>query len=115
MSIWKAEVPSGYLPVGHVVVKSHHKPSKSYVIKATPKADSDALVLPVSYDKIWYKMCNIGDGYGSESSNIGLWGYYTIQECINAVKEQHPTANGAAMSKTCPNKCSCWAEFKMQK
>ena len=49
VSIWKAEAPSGYMPVGHVVVKSHQKPSKAYVIKATPKADSDALVLPVSY------------------------------------------------------------------
>ena len=59
--------------------------------------------------------CKIGDGKGgSDSSEIRMSGNYTIQECINAVKEQHPTANGATMSKTCPNKCSCWAEFEMQ-
>ena len=59
-------------------------------------------------------VCKIGDGEGSDNSEIQMSGTYTIQECINAVKEQHPTANGATMSKTCPNKCNCWAEFKMQ-
>ena len=59
-------------------------------------------------------VCNIGDGSGPDSSEIRMSGTYTIQECINSVKEQHPTANGATMSKICPNKCNCWAEFKMQ-
>merc|ERR1711936_454526 len=53
VSIWKAKVPRGHKAVGQVVVKSHVKPSKSYAIKATKKADNNALVLPVSYDKIW--------------------------------------------------------------
>ena len=61
-------------------------------------------------------VCKIGDGVGgSDSSENQMSGTYTIQECINAVKEQHPTANGASMKNPCPNKCACWAEFKMQK
>ena len=60
-------------------------------------------------------VCKLGDGGGSGSSEIRLSRQYTIQGCINAVKAYYPTANGATMSKTCPNKCSCYAEFKMTK
>ena len=67
VSIWKAEVPKDYMPVGHVVVKSRQKPSKSYVIKATDKADSDALVLPVSYDKIW------DDSGSGADKDVTIW------------------------------------------
>ena len=67
VSIWKAEAPEGYMPVGHVVVKSRYKPSKSYVIKATPQADSDALVLPVSYDKIW------DDSGSGANKDVTIW------------------------------------------
>ena len=67
VSIWKAEAPEGYMPVGHVVVKSRQKPSKSYAIKATPQADSDALVLPVSYDKIW------DDSGSGANKDVTIW------------------------------------------
>ena len=68
VSIWKAEAPSGYLPVGHIVIRSHQKPSKAYVIKAVDgKADTDALVLPVSYDKIW------DDSGSGAKSDVTIW------------------------------------------
>ena len=35
-------------------------------------------------------VCKIGDGKGSSEKLIG--GSYTIQECIEIVKEQHPTS-----------------------
>ena len=36
-------------------------------------------------------------------------------ECVTEVKKQHPTANGASMNFDCSNKCSCWAEFNMDR
>ena len=58
-------------------------------------------------------VCKIGDGKGSSEKLIG--GSYTIQECIEIVKEQHPTANGVTTNDPCPGEgCGCWAEFKMQ-
>ena len=59
-------------------------------------------------------VCKIGDGKGSGNSEKLIGVSYTIQECIDTVKQQHPTANGATMSNPCPNKCACYAEFKMQ-
>ena len=59
-------------------------------------------------------VCKIGDGRGSGNSEKLIGVSYTIQECIDTVKQQHPTANGVAMSNPCPNKCACYAEFKMQ-
>ena len=57
-------------------------------------------------------ICKIGDGKGGHETRLS--GIYTIDECIAAVQEQHPTANGATTEKDCPNKCNCWAEFGMK-
>ena len=56
-------------------------------------------------------VCQIGDGVGGSEKK--LKGSYTIQQCIDAVKVQYPTANGVTRSEPCPNKCSCYAEFAM--
>ena len=67
-------------------------------------------------------ICKVGDGTnnagGSTDTRIEPPMSFTIDECIAAVKEQHPTANGATMNKDCTAtdampKCSCWAEFNM--
>ena len=55
--------------------------------------------------------CQIGDGVGGSEKK--LTGSYTIQQCIDAVKVQYPTANGVTRSEPCPDKCSCYAEFAM--
>ena len=55
--------------------------------------------------------CRVGDG--KSESEIKLSGIFTKENCITAVKEQHPTANGATMQANCTSKCSCWAEFGM--
>ena len=55
--------------------------------------------------------CKIGDGNGS--SEEVLSGKYTKENCITAVREQHPTANGATMKENCPSTCACFAEFGM--
>ena len=57
--------------------------------------------------------CKIGDGTGG--SEIELEGLHTTQECITAVKELYPQANGATMPNPCPDECSCYAEFDMKK
>ena len=57
--------------------------------------------------------CRKGDGEGG--TEIELSGQYTVQECVTAVKKHHPRANGASMDFNCPNKCSCWAEFDMDR
>ena len=70
--------------------------------------------MPCFISILWINLetvCKVGDGIGG--NEIQLSGTYTIQECIEAVKEQHPTANGATMDANCPNKCRCWAEFGM--
>ena len=41
-----------------------------------------------------------------------LIGSYTEQECIDTVRQQHPTANGATMQYPCTNKCDCYAGYK---
>ena len=56
------------------------------------------------------KDCRTGDG---ESGREVYLGEYTDQECIDAVKKNHPKANGATSSKPCNDKCSCYAEFEM--
>ena len=56
--------------------------------------------------------CKIGDGTGG--SEIELEGLHTTQECITAVKELYPQANGATMPNPCPDECSCYAEFDMK-
>ena len=55
--------------------------------------------------------CPLGDGVGGYETHIV--GSFTVEGCINAVKEQYPSANGATMEAECPNSCSCWAEFGM--
>ena len=55
--------------------------------------------------------CQTGDGIGG--SEIKLDGLYTIQECIQAVKQQYRLANGATSDNPCNNKCLCYAEFGM--
>jgi len=67
VSIWKAKVPRDHKAVGQVVVKSYAQPSISYVIKATKKADNNALVLPVSYDKIW------DDSGSGADDDVSIW------------------------------------------
>ena len=57
--------------------------------------------------------CRTGDGKGGNEKRIS--GKYTVQECVTEVKKQHPTANGASMNIDCSNKCSCWAEFNMDR
>ena len=52
-------------------------------------------------------VCKIGDGKGSGNSEKLIGVSFTIQECVDTVKQQHPTANGATMSNPCPNKCAC--------
>ena len=55
--------------------------------------------------------CPLGDGIGG--TEISLGGTFTEEDCIAAVKEQYPSANGATMAANCPNTCSCYAEFGM--
>ena len=55
--------------------------------------------------------CRIGDGYGSSEKWVG---HYTKENCITAVREKYPTANGATMHANCPSTCGCWAEFGMK-
>ena len=57
--------------------------------------------------------CRTGDGKGGNEKRIS--GKYTVQECVTEVKKQHPTANGASMNIDSSNKCSCWAEFNMDR
>ena len=57
--------------------------------------------------------CRKGDGRGGTEER--LIGNYTVQQCVTKVKEQYPTANGASMDFECPYKCSCWAEFDMDR
>ena len=56
-------------------------------------------------------VCQIGDGVGGSEKK--LKGSYTIQQCIDAVRVQYPTANGVTRSEPCPNEWSCYAEFAM--
>ena len=56
--------------------------------------------------------CQIGDGVGDSDKQLS--GKFTKENCIKAVKEQYPTANGATMDAVCPIECSCWAEFGME-
>ena len=57
--------------------------------------------------------CKIGDGNGS--SEKGLRGIHTKEECLFAVREQHPTANGATMHTEAEEngEAICFAEFRM--
>merc|ERR1712087_5728 len=57
--------------------------------------------------------CRKGDGIGGSEKILS--GKFTVQECITEVKNQHPKANGASMNFDCPNNCSCWAEFDMDR
>ena len=56
--------------------------------------------------------CQIGEGVGG--TEVQLSGEFTKENCIIAVKEQYPTANGATMDAVCPSECRCWAEFGME-
>ena len=68
---------------------------------------------PINFQNLFTDMiCKIGDGVGPSESK--LEGSYTIQECINAVKESYPNANGATISSPCKEgTCKCYAEFGM--
>ena len=55
--------------------------------------------------------CQTGDGVGR--SEMKLDKLYTIEECLEAVKQLHPLANGATWKNPCNNKCLCYAEFGM--
>ena len=56
--------------------------------------------------------CRVGDGIGGTETRLS--GEFTKENCIIAVREQYPTANGATMDANCPSKCRCWAEFGMK-
>ena len=49
--------------------------------------------------------CQNKDGGGQNKVRVN--GQYTVQECIEAVKKNHATANGATSDKPCNNKCAC--------
>ena len=55
--------------------------------------------------------CPLGDGVGGYE--IYIYGQFTVEGCIVAVKEQYPSANGATMEAGCTDTCSCYAEFGM--
>ena len=40
-------------------------------------------------------------------------GSYTQQECIDAVRVQHPDANGFTRDEPCHPKCNCFAQIGM--
>ena len=65
----------------------------------------------VSYCFSVLDKCKIGDGVGD--SEVKLSGKFTKENCILAIKEQYPTANGATMDADCPSECNCYAEFGM--
>ena len=51
----------------------------------------------------------MGDGKGGTEKKIGK--YDTFAECIAAVKDQQPTANGVTWGKGKSRKGQCYAEF----
>ena len=53
--------------------------------------------------------CRFGDGNGGTETKLS--GKFTMDNCIKAVREQHPTANGAKMNTYCPSTCSCYANM----
>ena len=55
--------------------------------------------------------CPLGDGVGGSETHV--YGQFTVEGCIAAVKEQYPSANGATMEAGCTDTCGCWAEFGM--
>ena len=56
-------------------------------------------------------VCEMGDGIGS--SEILLDGLYTHQGCLDAVRRNHPDANGAKMGDHSLGDVPCYAEFGM--
>ena len=65
----------------------------------------------VSYCFSVLDKCKIGDGVGD--SEVQLSGKFTKENCIIAVREQYPSANGATYKANCPSECKCYAEFGM--
>merc|ERR1719412_1331421 len=59
-----------------------------------------------------FEQCRIGDGVGV--SEVQLKGTFSKENCILAVREQYPKANGATMDAVCPSECNCYAEFGME-
>ena len=57
--------------------------------------------------------CRKGGGKGG--NEVILNGNYSVEKCVAEVQKQYPKANGASMNFDCPNKCSCWAEFNMDR
>ena len=57
--------------------------------------------------------CKNGDGKGDSEKQLS--GTYTKENCISAVREQHPTANGATMDTRADEngEANCFAEFRM--
>jgi hypothetical protein len=45
-----------------------------------------------------------------------LTGKYFFQDCINTVRQQHPTANGATVEYPCAHnrRCDCYAGYKKE-
>ena len=57
--------------------------------------------------------CKNGDGEADSEKQLS--GTYTKEDCISAVREQHPTANGATMHTEAEEngEAICFAEFRM--
>ena len=56
--------------------------------------------------------CQLGDGISDREEQLS--GTFNMENCIIAVREQHPTANGATTEAHCTNECQCWAKFGME-
>ena len=56
--------------------------------------------------------CQLGDGISDREEQLS--GTFDKENCIIAVREQHPTANGATTEAHCTNECQCWAKFGMK-
>ena len=57
--------------------------------------------------------CQNGSATGDTIKIQQLTGLYTLRECITAVRQQHPIANGIQITSPCPNNCSCHAVYGM--
>ena len=57
--------------------------------------------------------CQTGSATGDTIKIQQLTGLYTLRECITAVRQQHPIANGIQITSPCPNNCSCYAVYGM--
>ena len=55
--------------------------------------------------------CKLGGWAGGSEEK--LLGTFSKENCILAVKQQYPTANGVSWDYSCGRECNCYAEFGM--